>query len=765
MNTIYKVVWNAASGKYVVASELAKGCKKTSRKALVSALAIAFAASAPFGAVFAADSTSSTVCIMPDGRSGTLDTAGVCTVETTRSTGGSSSGGDVGVLGGGFSNGAGISIQPTGGAGATATGQGDIAIGNVSSATGVQTGLLWATAVGDTTVANAADASAFGNRAQATAAQASAVGAHAVANGAGATAVGVNSHSAGAASIAIGGSATTGSGAQALALHSIAIGEASIANAAASVAVGEGAMSYGSGSVVMGSGARDSTVGGGAFNSNAVVIGNGANVTGASDSTGGGMALGNGAAAYGTGVALGSGATASGSNLVALGANANATASGSTAIGANARVNAGATLSTAIGNGAVIGEDVFNSVALGAQSTTDRNNAVAVGSTTTQRQIVNVAAGTQATDAVIVSQLQPALTALGATLDPTTGLVTAPTYTTVNGGTSTTLQGALTGLDNALTTTNTNVTHNADAITNIQSQLDDGTVGLVQQSAKGANLTVGANTDGAAVDFTGTAGTRTLTGLKNGEVSAASQDAINGSQLHGLSESVAGALGGNATVNADGSITAPTYTLADGSTVTGIGNMFTHIDGRVSTNEGAISGLADQLNSGSVGLVQQASAGANLTVGAGTGGAAVDFTGTNGMRILTGVANGVGDDDVVTMSQLKAAGLLDPSGDPMTVISYDDHSLASATLGGSNGTLLNNVAAGQIASGSMQAVNGGQLFDVQQSFQSQYDFLSNQYGNLNDRVGTIEQGIADGAIGGGGGVDPALPGSGEGSTQ
>jgi len=146
----------------------------------------------------------------------------------------------------------------------------------------------------------------------------------------------------------------------------------------------------------------------------------------------------------------------------------------------------------------------------------------------------------------------------------------------------------------------------------------------------------------------------------------------------------------------------------------------------------------------------------------------VDFTGTDGMRRLTGVANGIGDDDAVTMSQLKAAGLYDPSGDPMTVISYDDHSLASATLGGTNGTVINNLAPGLIAAGSMQAVNGSQLFDMQQTFQSKFDSLNNQVGDLNDRVGTIEQGIADGTIGGpgNGGGDPVYgPGSGSGDNS
>src|SRR5690606_20826196 len=43
-------------------------------------------------------------------------------------------------------------------------------------------------------------------------------------------------------------------------------------------------------------------------------------------------------------------------------------------------------------------------------------------------------------------------------------------------------------------------------------------------------------------------------------------------------------------------------------------------------------------------------------------------------------------------------------------VTYDDSSREVMTLAGAQGTTINNVAAGSIAAGSMQAVNGGQLF-------------------------------------------------------
>ncbi|RZM97869.1 adhesin [Escherichia sp. E14V7] len=56
-----------------------------------------------------------------------------------------------------------------------------------------------------------------------------------------------------------------------------------------------------------------------------------------------------------------------------------------------------------------------------------------------------------------------------------------------------------------------------------------------------------------------------ITDVADGVVSNNSSDAINGSQLYDTNKYIADALGGNAKVNADGSIAAPTYTIAGGS--------------------------------------------------------------------------------------------------------------------------------------------------------------------------------------------------------
>lgn len=85
-------------------------------------------------------------------------------------------------------------------------------------------------------------------------------------------------------------------------------------------------------------------------------------------------------------------AAATGSDSVAVGANAQASGANSSAIGANAIASHA------------------NSVALGAGALSDRDNSVSIGSAGNERQITHVAAGSADTDAVNVAQLRDAAT-------------------------------------------------------------------------------------------------------------------------------------------------------------------------------------------------------------------------------------------------------------------------------------------------------------------------------------------------------------------
>ncbi|MGP5076396.1 hypothetical protein ACTXGZ_13030, partial [Psychrobacter celer] len=75
-----------------------------------------------------------------------------------------------------------------------------------------------------------------------------------------------------------------------------------------------------------------------------------------------------------------------------------------------------------------------------------------------------------------------------------------------------------------------------------------------------------------------------------GTIGSGSTDAVNGGQLFGTAQSVATSLGGNSTVNADGTVNAPSYELDNGSntgtkvTVNNVGAALGNLDGRTTSN-------------------------------------------------------------------------------------------------------------------------------------------------------------------------------------
>ncbi|WP_233837861.1 YadA family autotransporter adhesin [Paraburkholderia sp. ZP32-5] len=287
------------------------------------------------------------------------------------------------------------------------------------------------------------------------------------------------------------------------------------------------------------------------------------------------------------------------------------------------------------------------------------------------------------------------------------------------------------------------------SVTNLANQLTTGEVGLVKQDADTRALAVASVTGGTLMDITGTDGARRLTGVADGNVAANSSDAVNGSQLAETNTNVA---------QNKSDIANNTSKIAD-------------IDGRVTDTEGSIAkntaDIAENtanlsgLMNGSVGLVRQNTANGDIAIGSEVGGSAINVAGTDGVRVVRGVANGTDNTDAVTIAQLKAVGLVDPTGQTLGALVYDDLSFGRATLGGTNGTVIGNLANGLVAANSMEAVNGGQLYALQDQFETQYKQLFTQYDQLNVQVNYLGEQIVNNAEGP---VNPALPGTGSGST-
>ncbi|QNX86664.1 trimeric autotransporter adhesin Ata [Acinetobacter seifertii] len=102
------------------------------------------------------------------------------------------------------------------------------------------------------------------------------------------------------------------------------------------------------------------------------------------------------------------------------------------------------------------------------------------------------------------------------------------------------------------------VDKNSNDIKNIQNNIDNisnGKAGLVQQQKPNGEITVGKDTGGTSLNMAGKDGDRVVQGVKDGEIKAGSNQVVNGGQIHNISDSIKNSIGGNTSVNSDGSIT------------------------------------------------------------------------------------------------------------------------------------------------------------------------------------------------------------------
>ncbi|MEE6848159.1 YadA family autotransporter adhesin [Escherichia coli O74:H39] len=388
-----------------------------------------------------------------------------------------------------------------------------------------------------------------------------------------------------------------------------------------------------------------------AFGSNATATGAAAQAFGVSALASGttSLAIGVGAEAAGdSSISLGSVSNAGGDNSVAIGMGASSSNDGDVALGSEAKTAAVTATTSGIINNKEYTYAGTRPVA-----------ALSIGDTGKERQLQNVAAGRISgisTDAVNGSQLFATNSALtqsgnnirdiavflggGATITPD-GSFKAPAYQ-IQGSTRSTLGESLTALDTALTinTQKINMLNDyiikaprgmrqdpmsgksgitatsgetlADLTSHNRSQGDT----LMVDNSKNMDnkvVSVGSGSGGSLVDFRGTDGERGLTGIADGAVSATSTDAVNGKQLYETNQKVA-------------------------QNITEINKLS--------------SGIKD-IEDGKVGLVQQASNLSEVTIAKNSGGEKITVSGTDGNRQITGVKEGVNDNDAVTVSQLK----------------------------------------------------------------------------------------------------------------
>ncbi|KVE70534.1 YadA family autotransporter adhesin [Burkholderia vietnamiensis] len=201
---------------------------------------------------------------------------------------------------------------------------------------------------------------------------------------------------------------------------------------------------------------------------------------------------------------------------------------------------------------------------------------------------------------------------------------------------------------------------NVKQLKSVQSNLDQlGALAVQYDDASKSSITLG-----------GAGGTR-ITNVKAGALNATSTDAVNGSQLYATNQQVA-------------------------QNTTDISNLQSNV-----TN----------IANGRAGLVQQQDANGAITVGKDSGGTSVNFAGTSGDRVLSGVAAGVNANDAVNMAQFNSA---------LNTAAANDRIRAAAT--DANTTWIARADAGSIGSTATAtgknavAVGQGSVADRDNSF-------------------------------------------------
>ncbi|HDY1581010.1 TPA: YadA-like family protein [Escherichia coli] len=798
MNKIFKVIWNPATGSYTVASETAKsrGKKSGRSKLLISAL-VAGGMLSSFGVQAQAGRDNGQGVNYGQGTgTGWVAIGEDAKANSFTDTGGGSSTavGYHSTADGRWSTALGAKTHSLGeasvalGINTTSAGERSLAIGASATSTGGFSIALgrYANSVGEFSIAQgdhaetgADDAIAFGRESKALGIMSIALGATANASKEYAMALGASSAASAANAIAVGrNSAAAG-------VDSLAFGRLSAANAANAIAmgaeskaaenataVGTNAEANGLNSIALGSGSIADV-------DNTIALGNQSQAVAA-----GAIAIGQGNKADGANaIALGNGSITGGVNAIALGQGSYAGLENGTAIGAQASAQG------------------KNSVALGAGSVATDADTVSVGNTTAQRQIVNMAAGdisTTSTDAINGSQLYAISKSVadnlggGATVNAQ-GVVTSPNYR-LKSGIFGTVGDALTGLDNNTlqwdslkkaysaahgtdtTSTITNVKDGAisdtskDAVNGSQLKTTNDNV-----ATNTANITTNTNSINTLTDSVGdlkddallwngtafsaahgTEATSKITNVKDGDLTAGSTDAVNGSQLKTTNDNVAtnttnitnltdsvgdlkddallwngtafsAAHGTDATSKItnvkDGDLTAGSTDAVNGSQLKTTNDAVAANTTNIATNTTNITNLTDAVDSlGNDSLLWNATAGAFSAA-----------HGTDATSKITNVTAGdltAGSTDAVNGSQLKttndavAANTTNIATNTTNITNLtdavdslgDDSLLWNATAGafsaahGTDATSkITNVKDGDLTAGSTDAVNGSQL--------------------------------------------------------
>ncbi|MGP4734763.1 MULTISPECIES: YadA C-terminal domain-containing protein, partial [unclassified Psychrobacter] len=300
--------------------------------------------------------------------------------------------------------------------------------------------------------------------------------------------------------------------------------------------------------------------------------------------------------------------------------------------------------------------------------------------------------------------------------------------------------GAATGA--ALTTGNIGIRNDGSEglIVEIAEKVDLGIDGSVKTGVTiidntGLTIVGGPSVTQSGID----AGGKVIIGVADGLVATGSKEAINGGQLFGTANSVANNFGGGSKMNDNGTISAPKYELNDGVDIyDNVGDALGGLDDRVSANADNITNITN----GTAGIVRQDPTTEDITVGSQTGGNSVDFSGIDGNRVLTGVADGkveLESKDAVNGGQLHNLGS-DVAGIIGGDATYDANgNLTANNIGGTGKGNINDAIA-SINQGNAQAnedikVNADNIQANTDRLDSGLSFGADTGDNINKPIG------------------------------
>ncbi|HAY4623424.1 TPA: adhesin [Escherichia coli] len=236
-----------------------------------------------------------------------------------------------------------------------------------------------------------------------------------------------------------------------------------------------------------------------------------------------------------------------------------------------------------------------------------------------------------------------------------------------------------------------------------------------------------------------------ITDVADGEISDSSSDAVNGSQLHGVSSYVVDALGGGAEVNADGTITAPTYTIANAD-YDNVGDALNAID---TTLDDALLWDADAGENGAFSAAHGKDKTASVITNVANGAiSAASSDAINGSQLYTtnkyiadaldGDAEVNADGTITAPTYTIANAEYNNVGDALDAL--DDNALlwdetANGGAGAYNAShdgkasIITNVANGSISEDSTDAVNGSQLNATNMMIEQNTQIINQLAGN------------------------------------